>query len=60
MQRSCRGDHAALGQCVGEDVQHHFAVGGGVQVPAIVLVDALDDLLDVGQIAVMGEDDAVG
>ena len=54
------GDDAAAREGVCEDVEHDLAVGGGVEVTAVVLTDVFDDLLHVGEVAVVGEDDAVG
>ena len=56
----CRMGGAALREGVGEDVQHHLGVRGGVEVAQVALEDAFDDLADVGEVAVVGEDDAVG
>ncbi len=52
-------DDAALGERVGKNIQHDLGVRGGVQVALVVLVDVVDDLADVGQVAVVREDDAV-
>ena len=51
---------AALGEGVREDVQHYLGVRGGVEVSQVALEDTFDDLGDVGEVAVMREDDAVG
>ncbi|MNF30238.1 hypothetical protein D3C84_109660 [compost metagenome] len=51
---------AALGQLVSEDVEQHFRVGVGVDVTQVGFVDLLGQLLDVGQVAVVRQGDAVG
>ncbi|MCY1389796.1 hypothetical protein D9M71_46000 [compost metagenome] len=51
---------AAVGQLVGEYVEQHFRVGVGVHVAQIGFVDFLGQLLDVGQVAVVRQGDAVG
>ncbi|MCY1534962.1 hypothetical protein D9M68_703470 [compost metagenome] len=51
---------AAVGQFVGEHVEQHFRVGVGVHVAQVGLVDLLGQLLDVGQVAVVRQGDAVG
>jgi hypothetical protein len=52
-------DGAAAGERVGEDVEHDLGVGGRVQVAHVRVEEAANDVRDVGEIAVVGEDDAV-
>ncbi|MNG92921.1 hypothetical protein D3C79_518680 [compost metagenome] len=47
-------------QLMGEHVQQHFRVGVGVDVAQVGLVDLLGQLLDVGQVAVVRQGDAIG
>ena len=47
-------------QLVGQHVQQHFRVGGGVDVAAGDLELLLLELLGVGEVAVMGQHHAVG
>jgi len=62
-----RGEHVFLGrlqlaahrQFMGKHVQQHFGVGVGVDVTQVGLVDLLGQLLDVGQVAVVRQGDAV-
>ncbi|MNZ42049.1 hypothetical protein D3C78_596160 [compost metagenome] len=51
---------AAHGQLVGEHVEQHFRVGVGVDVAQVGFVDLARQLLDVGQVAVVRQGDAVG
>ena len=63
-----RGEHvilgglqlAALGQLMGEHVEQHFRVGIGVHMTQVGLVDFLGQLLDVGQVAVVRQGNAIG
>ena len=50
---------AALGQLVSEHVKQHFRIGVGVHVAQVRLVDLLGQLLDVGQVAVVRQGDAI-
>ncbi|MCY1349373.1 hypothetical protein D9M69_355590 [compost metagenome] len=47
-------------QLMSEDVEQHFRVGIGVHVAQVGFVDFLGQLLDVGQVAVVRQGDAVG
>ncbi|VXB85393.1 hypothetical protein PSEUDO8O_20039 [Pseudomonas sp. 8O] len=50
---------AALGKLMGKHVEQHFRIGIGVHVTQIGLVDFLGQLLDVGQVTVVRQGDAV-
>ena len=51
---------AALVQLVGEHVQQHFGIRGGVDMAQIGTVEVLGERLGIGQVAVMGQGQAVG
>ena len=63
-----RGEDVVLGrlqlvahrQLVGEDIEQHLGIGGGVDVAQIGFVDLAGQLLDVGQVAVVRQGDAIG
>jgi hypothetical protein len=50
---------ASLGQLVGKHVEQHFRIGIGVHMAQVGLVDLLGQLLDIGQVAVMRQGDAI-
>src|SRR3990167_7692236 len=50
---------ATLCQLVSEHVKQHFRIGVGVHVTQVRLVDLLGQLLDVGQVAVVRQGDAI-
>ena len=47
-------------QFVGKDVEQGFGIGAGVDVAQVAGVDVADEFVTVGEVAVMGEGDAVG
>lgn len=63
-----RGEDVLLGglqlvahrQLVGEHVEQHFRIGVGVHVAQVGFVDFLGQLLDIGQVAVVRQGNAVG
>ncbi len=50
---------AAHGKFVGEHVEQHFRVGAGIHMAQIRLVDLLGQLIDIGQVAVVRQGNAV-
>ncbi len=47
-------------QFAGEHVEQHLGVGGGVEVPAVLAYQRAGQFRGIGQVAVVGEADAVG
>jgi len=50
---------AALGQLVGKHVEQHFRIGAGVDVAQVRLVNLFGQLLNVGQVTVVRQGDAI-
>src|SRR5476649_800577 len=50
---------ATLGQFMSENVEQHFRIGIGVDVAQVRFVDLLGQLLDVGQVAVVRQGNAI-
>ncbi len=51
---------ALTGQLMGKHVEQHFGIRVGIDVPQVRLVQLLGQLLDIGQVAVVRQGDAVG
>ena len=47
-------------QLAGEDIEQNFGIGGGVDVAAFFFKQLLTQLVGIGQVAIMGQRNAVG